>query len=160
MATRSRNSVMLLERASMNSFLGSCTQAATQARGNKGNVYKVCTDGFISLSYQMYKQNGDALPNEWYTAVIKHLREDDYSNYRSLYFNILVGICLNAMKYKEMYPPKFFSDVLMGMEENAVTGMYDITHMPRVQRCLRTLRSPDDRYLSNTALIPLSKTDD
>lgn len=68
MATRTRNSVTLLERTSMNSFLGSCTQAATQARGNKGNVYKACTDGFISLSYQMYEGNCNALPIEWYTA--------------------------------------------------------------------------------------------
>ena len=148
-----------LDSTSMDSLLRSCTEASENAaRENKGGVYKACTDAFLALSYKMYEQNDDELPNEWYEAVIKHLKEDDYSNYKSLYFNILVGICLNGMKYKEMYPPKFFSDVLIGMEENAVTGMYDITHMPRVQRCLQSLQSPDDRFLSNTALIPLSKT--
>ena len=121
--------------------------------------FKMCADRFIDLSYRIFNSYDHSFPTEWYVVVAEHLRETDYTRYDSLYFNILANLCIHHQDFVAQYPDKqFWQHLYMGMEEGAaVTGMYDVTNIPVLSKCLVDMASPDTRYLSNTALI-FSKT--
>lgn len=143
----------LMQHTTIDSLIKSCATSVIQHKYRNGYIYKACTDKFLALSYILFKENGDVLPNKWYTDVIRNLKTYDYSDYSSLYFNILLGICLNAEDYMKAYPVDFLSKLLMGMEESAVTGIYNVTRMPRVKNCLKNLGAHDTSTLSNTNLL-------
>ena len=115
----------------------------------------MCAEKFIDLSYRVFQENGDSFPKEWYVIVADYLRESDYTRYDSLYFNILANLCIHHQEFATRYPSKqFWQHLYMGLEEGAaVTGMYDVTNIPVLSKCLTDMGSPDTRYLSNTALI-------
>ena len=117
--------------------------------------FKMCTDKFINLSYSIFRTNGGSFPPEWYITVANHLRESDYTVYTSLYFNILANLCIHHDTFARLYDDKAFWDHLYtGMEEGAaVTGMYDVTSIPKLKQCLVDMKSVDPRFLSNTALL-------
>lgn len=121
--------------------------------------FKMCADKFIELSYKLFETNEGQMPEEWYIIVGNNLRESDYTIYTSLYFNILANLCIHHEDYARDYPNKqFWSHFYTGMEEGAaVTGMYDVTGIPKLSQCLKDMKSVDARYLSNTALL-FSKT--
>lgn len=121
--------------------------------------FKMCADKFVDLSYKLFDANDNSLPKEWYIIIANHLRESDYTIYTSLYFNILANLCIHHEEYAREYPDnRFWSHFYTGMEEGAaVTGMYDVTGIPRLSQCLKDMNSVDPRYLSNTALL-FSKT--
>jgi len=121
------------------------------------DAYRECTDKFLEKSWELYKKNGDQLPNEWYVSIATHLKTWDYNDQRHLYFNILANICQHGEMYVNKYSKRFIENLLVGMEESAVTGMFDITSRPELMECLARMNSPDDRYLSNTALLALVK---
>ena len=124
---------------------------------NEISSLKTCTDDFLKISFDIFTANKESFPNEWYRIIVDHLQTFNYSRHDSLYFNILANICIHHAEYRAKYTPRFFNHLLIGMEEQAVTGMFDISKKPDLVRCLRELRSPDDRYLSNTALLTLTK---
>ena len=99
--------------------------------------------------------NDDSFPSEWYVTVSKFLRESDYTRYDSLYFNILANLCIHHDEYTALYPDKmFWNHFYTGLEEGAaVTGMFDVQHVPKLTKCLLDMQSVDQRYLSNTALL-------
>jgi hypothetical protein len=121
------------------------------------DAYRDCTDKFLAISWDLFKNNEDQLPNNWYGAIDRYLKTFDYSDQHSLYFNIIANICQHGTEYTNMYSKRFLELVLMGMEESAVTGMFDITNRPELMKCLADMNSDDDRYLSNTALLALVK---
>lgn len=121
------------------------------------DAYRSCTDKYLELSWKLFTNNGEQLPNEWYIAIGTYLQTWDYTDQHSLYFNILANICQHGHEYTNMYSKKFIEFLLVGMEESAVTGMFDITNRPELMKCLVDIKSPDDRYLSNTALLSLTK---
>lgn len=115
--------------------------------------FKHCVDEFIRLSHELYIGNNQSFPTKWYSAILK-IKETDYTKFDTFYFNILANLCLHSEEYTTNYVDKlFWNRLLMGMEEQSVTGMYDITSIPVLQECLTNIRSPDTRYLSNTALV-------
>jgi hypothetical protein len=117
--------------------------------------FKLCTDKFMAISHKMFKLNVDSFPSEWYMTVSEFLRESDYTRYDSLYFNILANLCIHHDEYTALYPDKmFWNHFYTGLEEGAaVTGMFDVQHMPKLTKCLLDMHSVDTRYLSNTALL-------
>ena len=117
--------------------------------------FKLCTDKFMAISHKMFKLNDDGFPSEWYITVSKFLRESDYTRYDSLYFNILANLCIHHDEYTALYPDKmFWNHFYTGLEEGAaVTGMFDVQHVPKLTKCLLDMQSVDQRYLSNTALL-------
>lgn len=117
--------------------------------------FKLCTDKFMDISHKMFKLNDDSLPSEWYVTVSEFLRESDYTRYDSLYFNILANLCIHHDEYTALYPDKmFWNHFYTGLEEGAaVTGMFDVQHIPKLTKCLLDMQSVDERYLSNTALL-------
>jgi len=121
------------------------------------DAYRECTEKFLDKSWELYKRNDDQLPNEWYVAIATHLKTWDYTDQHHLYFNILANLCQHGKSYVSKYSKRFIENLLMGMEESAVTGMFDITNRPELMECLAQMNSPDDRYLSNTALLALVK---
>lgn len=125
-------------------------------------AYFECTNIFLEKSWELYRSNDNQLPREWYVAISSYLQTPDYSDQHHLYFNVLANICLHGQEYVQKYSPRFIGNLLVGMEESAVTGMFDITNRPELMACLSNMNSPDDRYLSNTALLSLVKrrTDD
>lgn len=122
---------------------------------NEIDAYRGCTEQFLDKSWELYKRNDNQLPNEWYVAIATYLQTSDYSDHRHLYFNILANICQHGLEYTQKYSKRFIENLLIGMEESAVTGMFDITSRPELMECLARMNSPDDRYLSNTALLAL-----
>lgn len=121
------------------------------------DAYLDCTNSFLDKSWELYKYNGDQLPDEWYISISTYLQTWDYNDQHHLYFNILANICQHGLKYVQKYSETFIEKLLVGMEESAVTGMFDITNRPELMKCLARINSPDDRYLSNTALLSLVK---
>ena len=121
------------------------------------DAYFECTNIFLEKSWELYKGNDNQLPTEWYVAISSYLQTPDYSDQHHLYFNILANICQHGQEYVQRYSPRFIENLLVGMEESAVTGMFDITNRPELMACLSKMNSPDDRYLSNTALLSLVK---
>lgn len=117
--------------------------------------FKFCADKFMAITHKMYKSNDDFLPDGWFVTVSKFLRESDYTRYDSLYFNILANLCIHHDEYTALYPDKvFWNRFYTGLEEGAaVTGMFDVQHMPKLSKCLSDIESVDTRYLSNTALL-------
>ena len=117
--------------------------------------FKFCADKFMAISHKMFKLNDDSFPSEWYITVSKFLRESDYTRYDSLYFNILANLCIHHDEYTALYPDKmFWNHFYTGLEEGAaVTGMFDVQHIPKLSKCLGDIESVDTRYLSNTALL-------
>jgi hypothetical protein len=115
--------------------------------------FKPCVDKFIRMSHELYIGNNQSFPNKWYSTIQK-IKETDYTKFDTFYFNILANLCLHSAEYTEIYDDKlFWNKLFMGMEEQSVTGMYDITSIPALQQCLKDIGSPDTRYLSNTALL-------
>jgi len=121
------------------------------------DAYRNCTDEYLKKSWKLFTNNGEQLPNEWYVAIGTYLQTWDFTDQHSLYFNILANICQHGKEYVNMYSKRFIEYLLVGMEESAVTGMFDITNRPELMKCLSDIKSPDDRYLSNTALLSLTK---
>ena len=117
--------------------------------------FKLCTDKFMAITHKMFRSNDDFMPNEWYMTVSEFLRESDYTRYDSLYFNILANLCIHHDEYTALYPDKlFWNHFYTGLEEGAaVTGMFDVQHIPKLSKCLGDIESVDTRYLSNTALL-------
>lgn len=121
------------------------------------DALKECTDGYMAMSYKLYSENGNSFPSDWHRAVYAHLQESDYTNTNSLYFNILANLCRHSTYYTRLYPKKFIEHLLTAMEEQAVTGMFNIEDRPDLVQCLKKMKSPDFRYLSNTALLSMTK---
>jgi hypothetical protein len=117
--------------------------------------FKFCTDKFIAITHKMFRSNNNSMPNEWYMTVSEFLRESNYSRYDSLYFNILANLCIHHDEYAALYPDKlFWNHFYTGLEEGAaVTGMFDVQHIPKLSKCMLDMKSVDARYLSNTALL-------
>lgn len=118
------------------------------------NIFKGCVDEFINLTYVIYINNNNNLPIKWYDLIQEYLLEYDYSSFGSLYFNILANLSIHHKFYTNSYNNKsFWSKFFMGLEEHAVTGMFDITTIPKIVESLEEMNSADTRYLSNTALL-------
>ena len=118
--------------------------------------FKKCTDDYIRLSYKLYSINNNSFPDQFFNIIYNNLKESNFTDYTTLYFNILVNLATNAEEYIEKYPNKeFWSHLFIGMEETSVTGMYDITsdELKYIQKTLKNIGSVDTRYLSNTALL-------
>lgn len=124
-------------------------------QGGLTETFKQCSEKFIELSYHIFQINNDSFPTDWYVVMAKYLREQDFTRYDSLYFNILANLCIYHKYYSNTYPNKhFWSSLYMGLEEGAaVTGMYNVSNIPKLSRCLNDMNSVDKKYLSNTALI-------
>ena len=121
--------------------------------GGVTKIFKRCTDDFIRLTYSLFQKYKQNFPNEFFILIIDYLKETDFTNYNSLYFNILANLSLHADYYSNKYSNKrFWNNLLIGMEESAVTGMFDISKIKHIQDSLIKNKSPDINYLSNTAL--------
>ena len=118
--------------------------------------FKKCTDDYIRLSYELHSINKNSFPDQFFNIIYVYLKESNFKDYTTLYFNILVNLAINAKEYTSVYPnKKFWSDLFMGMEETSVTGMYSITsdELNYIQKALENIGSIDTNYLSNTALL-------
>lgn len=117
--------------------------------------FKLCTDQFIDITYNIYMSNQNSFPTEWYVIIAEYLRTFDYNKFDTLYFNILANLCIHHDYYSTKYNDKqFWEKLYMGFEEGAaVTGMFDVSHIPIFKKCLADMNSIDKQYLSNTALI-------
>lgn len=121
--------------------------------GGLTKIFKKCTDDFIRLTYSLFQKYKQNFPNEFFILIIDYLKETDFTNYNSLYFNILANLSLHADYYSNKYSNKiFWNSLLVGMEESAVTGMFDISKIKHIQDSLKKNKSPDINYLSNTSL--------
>jgi hypothetical protein len=121
--------------------------------GGVTKIFKRCTNDFIRLTYNLFQKNKQNFPNDFFVLIVKYLKETDFTNYNSLYFNILANLSLHANYYSKKYDDKtFWNTLLIGMEESAVTGMFDITKIKNIQDSLIKNKSPDINYLSNTSL--------
>jgi|688.fasta_scaffold653678_1 hypothetical protein len=119
--------------------------------------YLECTYEFLIASRKIYDSNNRQLPNNWYTIIQHYLKESDYTKHDSLYFYLLSNMACNLEYIKKRFGKRFMSNVLIGMEEHAVTGMFKVQKGTPVQNCLYKLGIGRERngtyYLSNTGLI-------
>lgn len=121
------------------------------------------TNKFLSYSYDVYKKsNNDLLPFqlEWYSSVIHLLRESDFTKHSSLYFNLLVNTAINIEKYYNTFGYQFLYDVFFGLEQEGVTGIYNINKPNcknnKINDIYKKYNLVDDKYnISNTHIIRL-----
>lgn len=120
------------------------------------NKFKECTTEFLLSSRKLYDSNNKNLPDEWYIIIQRYLKESDYTDQDTLYFYIIANIACNFKYFLKRFGKYFMSKVLLGMEAEAVTGMYKVKIGSPVQQCLFDLgigQEPDGNYyISNTTL--------
>lgn len=127
--------------------------------------FKRCVDEFIRISHELYIGNNQSFPTKWYSAILK-IKETDYKKFDTFYFNILANLCLHSAEYTTKYVDKLFWERLLftGFEEQAITGMYNITKFPALKKSLEDINyknidlrcnaeEPNSVCLSNTALL-------
>ena len=118
--------------------------------------YLECTYEFLIASRKIYDSNNRQLPKKWYIIVQSYLKVSDYTKHDSLYFYLLSNMACNLEHLKKRFGKRFMTFVLIGMEEQSVTGMFKVKKGTPVQNCLYKLGVGREKngtyYLSNTAL--------
>jgi hypothetical protein len=120
--------------------------------------FKKCAVEYLLSSRNLYDSNHRKLPKEWYIIIQKYLKESDYTRHDSHYFYIIANIACNFKYFIKRFGRNFMNAVLMGMEEHAVTGMYEVEEYSSVQACLLNLGVRRDtadgkHYVANTTLL-------
>jgi hypothetical protein len=85
-----------------------------------------CAENILSISHNLWINNGKQFPVEWYSAVIplksKGDRYSNEDNYYKLLRSIIFALKENVNKYSKEFLEYFF----MQMEESSVTGIYTV----------------------------------
>ena len=120
--------------------------------------YEECAVEFLLSSRKLYDNNNRKLPKEWYIIIQKYLKDSDYTNHDSLYFYIIANIACNFKYFIKRFGRNFMNAVLIGMEEHAVTGMYEVKKYSPIRTCLLNLGVRRDTsngkyYVANTTLL-------
>jgi len=111
-----------------------------------------CGENLLSISHQLWINNGKQFPIEWYSTVLPLRSKGDTYNVNDNYYKLLRSVIFSLKNNVDKYSKEFLQYFFMQMEESSVTGIYRVEKGSGFDKFLKDNFKSYDGTISNSAI--------